>query len=135
MNVQLLMFQIMGDDRGSLISIENQKNIPFDVKRVYYIFGTQPGVRRGCHAHKRLQQVLICLSGACNVLLDDGKDKKEVRLDCPSKGLFIGGCIWRELYNFTEDCVVLVLADEYYDESEYIRDYEEFKKELLKIQL
>lgn len=118
----------MGDERGSLVALEAQENIPFDIARVYYIFGTKPGVERGFHAHKALQQVAVAVSGACTMLFDDGRERSEVRLDSPSKGVFIGNLVWREMKDFTEDCVLLVLADRHYDESDYLRDYSEFRE-------
>ena len=123
---KLIFFDSMGDDRGTLISLEQNKNIPFDIKRVYYIFGTQPGVERGFHAHKNLQQAAVCVSGSCDMLLDDGHEKEIITLDSPNKGLIIGSMIWREMRNFSQDCVLLVLASDIYKESDYIRDYQEF---------
>ncbi len=122
----MLKFDIKGDERGSLIALESLKNIPFEIKRVYYIFGNKNNVRRGFHAHKNLQQVLIAVSGSCKILLDNGKNKQEVLLDLPSKGLLIKDCMWREMFDFSSDCVLLVLANEHYDENDYIRDYNQF---------
>lgn len=116
----------LGDERGSLVAIEANKHIPFEVKRVYYIFGTQSGVSRGFHAHKNLQQLAVCVAGKCRMLLDDGVNKESVWLDSPTKGLMIGNNVWREMHEFSDDCVLLVLASEHYDESDYIRDYSEF---------
>ena len=127
MNYKLINLKIMGDDRGSLVSLESFKNIPFDIKRVYYIFGTKENVRRGFHAHKNLRQVAICVAGSCKFLLDDGEEKKIVLLDKNDQGLLIEGLIWREMFDFSPDCVLIVLADDYYDESDYIRNYEDFK--------
>lgn len=124
--IQLIDLRSLGDERGSLIAIEANKHIPFEVKRVYYIFGTQPGVSRGFHAHKNLQQLAVCVSGKCRMLLDDGINKESVWLDSPTKGLLIGNNVWREMHEFSDDCVLLVLASEHYDESDYIRDYSEF---------
>ncbi|UNT95032.1 sugar 3,4-ketoisomerase [Allobaculum mucilyticum] len=132
MKYELLTFQQHGDDRGQLIAIEEGINVPFSVKRVYYMYDTKPGVRRGFHAHRELKQVLICVSGSCSVHLDDGTETEEILLDKPYIGLQIEGLIWREMYNFSEDAVLLVLASELYDESDYIRDYHEFKKEVLR---
>ena len=115
-----------GDFRGQLIALEQQKDIPFEIKRVYYIYDTLSNVRRGFHAHKSLQQFLICVSGACKILLDDGKEKQIIVLDKPTEGLFVSGCIWREMYDFSSDAVLMVLASDLYDESDYIRDYDEF---------
>lgn len=117
-----------GDNRGQLIAIEELKDVPFDIKRVYYIFDTKEGVRRGFHAHKALQQILICVSGSCKIHLDDGKDTAEVVLDNPRKGLYVSNVMWREMYDFSPDAVLMVLASELYDTSDYIRDYDEFLK-------
>lgn len=121
-----LTFPIIGDNRGSLIALETFQNIPFDIKRVYYIFDTLSGVSRGFHAHRDLKQILICVKGSCRILLDDGKHKKSIILDNPQTGLFIEDLVWREMHDFSEDCVLLVLASEYYDESDYIRNYDIF---------
>ncbi|CAG9434745.1 TPA: sugar 3,4-ketoisomerase [Providencia alcalifaciens] len=126
--INTIEFKKLGDDRGSLISLEQHKNIPFEVKRIYYIFGTKEGVSRGFHAHKNLEQVAICVKGSCRFLLDDGKNKEEVILNDPSVGLYINNVTWREMHDFSEDCVLIVLASELYDESDYIRNYTEFKK-------
>jgi dTDP-4-dehydrorhamnose 3,5-epimerase-like enzyme len=128
MNIQFIQFQSHGDDRGSLVSLEQNKNIPFDIKRVYYLFSTKEDVRRGFHAHKKLKQLAVVLKGSCRFLLDDGTEKIELLLDNPSQGLYIESFIWREMFDFSEDCVLMVLADSIYDEDDYIRDYEEFKK-------
>lgn len=128
--VNTIEFQKLGDERGSLVSLEQNKNIPFDVKRIYYIFGTKEGVSRGFHAHKNLQQVAICVKGSCRFLLDDGHKKENIILDSPNVGLHINNFIWREMHDFSEDCVLVVLASELYDESDYIRDYNIFLKEL-----
>ena len=126
MKVNLVQLQSHGDDRGSLVSLETEHNIPFSIKRVYYIFDTQKDVRRGFHAHKELKQMAIVVSGSCRFLLDDGYEKVSVYLDNPSQGLYIDSCIWREMYDFSDDCVLIVLASEHYDEADYIRDYDEF---------
>ena len=127
MEIKFIEFEIKGDNRGNLIALEEFRNIPFEIKRVYYIFGTKKGVRRGFHAHKNLQQVAVCVSGSCKFLLDNGKERVEdIVLDSPSKGLFIDKMIWREMYDFSEDCILLVLASDYYDERDYIRNYSEF---------
>lgn len=121
----------MGDERGKLISLEENKNIPFEIKRVYYIYDTSSEVTRGKHAHPHLQQVIVCVHGKCKFLLDDGLKKEIVELSSPDKGLFIGENIWREMYDFTPDCVLMVLANEYYNEEEYIRNYTDFKQKLM----
>jgi dTDP-4-dehydrorhamnose 3,5-epimerase-like enzyme len=127
MDYKLIDFDIKGDERGSLVAFEENHNVPFDIKRVYYIFGTDKNMVRGKHAHKVLNQLLICTSGSCTILLDDGDKKKEFYLNNPRKGLYIEGLLWREMYNFTSDCVLMVLASDYYDEKDYIRDYCIFK--------
>jgi dTDP-4-dehydrorhamnose 3,5-epimerase-like enzyme len=126
--IKLIDFPPLGDERGSLVALENHKTVPFDVKRVYYIFGTQPGVSRGFHAHRALQQVAVCVAGKCRMVLDDGTVREEVCLDSPTKGLLIGNLVWREMHDFSTDCVLLVLASEHYDEHDYIRNFDDFKK-------
>jgi dTDP-4-dehydrorhamnose 3,5-epimerase-like enzyme len=127
MNFKLLDFKILGDERGSLISLESNKNIPFEIKRVYYIFDTKKDVVRGKHAHKNLQQIIIAVSGSCKVLVDNKKDKKIYKLNNPSQGLFIQNNTWREIFEFSSDCVLMVLASEYYDKEDYIFEYENIK--------
>lgn len=126
--VKLIDFPPLGDDRGSLVALEANKTVPFDIKRVYYIFGTKQGVARGFHAHKALKQVAVCVTGSCRMLLDNGRHKEEVMLDSPTKGLLIEDLVWREMHDFTHDCVLLVLASEHYDEADYIREYEIFQE-------
>lgn len=121
-------FERRGDDLGWLIALEAERNIPFPIRRAYYIFGTLPGVRRGRHAHRKLRQVMVCLSGRCTILLDDGKTVEEVRLAGNERGLVLEPMIWHEMYDFSADCVLLVLADGWYDETDYIRDYGVFSK-------
>ena len=125
--INLIDLPPLGDNRGSLVALEVHKTVPFDVKRVYYIFGTQVGVSRGFHAHKALKQVAVCVTGKCRMVLDDGKRREEVWLDSPIKGLLIEDSIWREMHDFSPDCVLLVLASEHYNENDYIRSYAEFK--------
>lgn len=126
MKIQLLQLQTHGDDRGSLISIEEGRNVPFEVKRVYYLFNTSEGVRRGFHAHKTLKQLAVAVRGSCRFVLDDGKEKIDIRLDNPNQALLIESFVWREMYDFSPDCVLMVLADQLYDESDYVRDYNAF---------
>ncbi|WP_279145518.1 sugar 3,4-ketoisomerase [Photobacterium carnosum] len=126
--INLIEFNHLGDDRGGLISLEQNKNIPFDIKRVYYILDTQQGVARGFHAHKDLQQVAICVKGSCRFILDDGVQRESVILDKPNIGLFIDSMMWREMHDFSEDCVLMVIANHHYDEADYIRDYDEFMR-------
>jgi dTDP-4-dehydrorhamnose 3,5-epimerase-like enzyme len=122
----LIDFNVMGDDTGSLVALEKGRDFPFDIKRVYYIWGTTPGAVRGKHAHRNLEQVIVCTSGSCDFILDDGLQRKTVSLDSPSQGLHIKNNIWREFTNFSDNCVVMVLASQYYDENDYIRSYDDF---------
>ncbi len=124
--LQFVNFTPLGDERGSLVSVEANKKAPFDIKRVYYIFDTTPGVSRGFHAHKNLMQIAICITGKCRMILDNGKERVETWLDSSNKGLIINNLVWREMHDFSEDCVLLVLASEHYDETDYIRNYDEF---------
>jgi dTDP-4-dehydrorhamnose 3,5-epimerase-like enzyme len=128
--IKLIEFPPLGDDRGSLVALEGNKTVPFEVKRVYYIFGTKPGVSRGFHAHRALQQVVVCVTGKCRMILDDGIQREEAWLDSPTKGLLIGNFVWREMHDFSSDCVLLVLASEHYNEIDYIRTYKEFRGSL-----
>jgi dTDP-4-dehydrorhamnose 3,5-epimerase-like enzyme len=131
--IKLIKLSAFGDKRGKLIALESKKfPIPFDIKRVYYIFDTTPGTIRGYHAHKTLKQVLIATSGGCTIVCDDGKKKKEFVLDWPNKALYIEGMIWREMKDFSKGAALMVLASEYYDEKDYIRNYDKFIKELKK---
>ena len=128
MKPTLIHFKPLGDERGSLIAIEAEKSVPFPVRRVYYIFATKEGVERGFHAHKALNQVAVAVTGSCEMVLDDGECETSVLLDSAQKGVLIEpGCVASDA-EFSSDCVLLVLADQHYDEADYIRDYEEFKK-------
>lgn len=124
--VRWLDFPEIADERGMLVALEGGRNVPFEIKRVYYLYGLAPEARRGFHAHRTLQQVAICLSGRCRMLLDNGTERAEMLLDRPDRGLHIGPMIWREMYDFSEGCVLMVLASEHYDEGDYIRNYDEF---------
>lgn len=126
MQVVKYAFQQHGDERGQLVALEELKDIPFDIKRVYYMYDTGEGVRRGFHAHKCLEQILICIHGSCKILLDNGTEKKVVPLEKPYEGLYVSNDMWREMFDFSPDAVLMVLASEYYDEKDYIRDYDEF---------
>ncbi|MCS3802733.1 dTDP-4-dehydrorhamnose 3,5-epimerase-like enzyme [Chromobacterium alkanivorans] len=126
MEIELVQLQTHGDDRGALISLEDQRNVPFEIKRVYYLFSTKEGIRRGLHAHRNLRQMVIAVRGQCRFLLDDGKERVELFLDNPAQGLLVESMTWREMYDFSPDCVLMVLANEHYNESDYIRDYKEF---------
>lgn len=126
--INLIDFPALGDERGSLVALESEQTIPFNIKRIYYLFGTQQGVARGFQAHHNLQQVAVCITGKCRMILDDGHHREEVWLNSSTKGLVIGDLVWREMHDFSEDCVLLVLPSEHYDENDYIRHNDEFLK-------
>lgn len=115
-------------DAGSITALNNGRDIPFDIKRVYYLYDVPGGVERGGHAHKELQQMIVAASGSFDVILDDGKMKKTVTLNRPYVGLYLVPGIWRELVNFSSGAICLVLASDVYKEEDYIRDYKEFFK-------
>jgi dTDP-4-dehydrorhamnose 3,5-epimerase-like enzyme len=129
--IKTINFEPLGDARGSLISLEGNVNVPFDIKRVYCISGTAEGVSRGFHAHRNLEQVVICITGSCRFFLDNGKIRNDITLSDSTKGLLIKDLIWREICDFSSDCVLMVLANKHYDESDYIRNYQDFLKEVL----
>jgi len=114
------------DARGSLSFVEGGRHVPFDIRRVYYLYDVTPGVSRGAHAHKKLEQLLIPLGGAFDVVLDDGRAQKTIRLEHSDVGLYICPMIWRELLNFSSGAVCFVLASAPYDEEDYFRNHEEF---------
>ena len=128
MQIVKYVFQQHGDERGQLVALEEHKDIPFEIKRVYYMYDTGKGVTRGQHAHKSLEQILICIHGSCKLMLDNGKEKKIVSLEKPYEGLYISNNIWREMYDFSSDAVLMVLASDVYQEEDYIRNYDEFLK-------
>ena len=119
-------FHVRGNDKGLLSFLEANRDVPFDIKRIYYIYNVAPGERRGFHAHKALQQVLFCIHGSCKILLDDAKEREIVELNDPNEGIYLSSPVWREMYDFSDGAVLLVLASEYYDEDDYIRNYDEF---------
>ena len=126
MEVKMVTLKKHGDDRGLLVAAEGGTEIPFDIKRVYYITNVSDNKRRGFHAHKALRQVMFCISGSCKVMLDDGSEKTDVLLDSPNEGLIIEPKIWHEMFDFSEGAVILVLASGHYDESDYLRNYDVF---------
>lgn len=123
-------FKVLGDDRGQLVALEANRQIPFDVKRVFYIYGTQPDTPRGNHSHYKTKQYLVAVSGSCKVTLDDGKTKETFDLNKPNLGLFQDALIWGTMHDFSPDCVLLVMADAYYDANDYITNYDDFLKEV-----
>lgn len=127
--VQRLEFSQHGDDRGHLVIVEGEMDIPFEIKRVFYIYGSDDAVVRGQHANRETEFVLINVSGTSKVKVDDGCGNQYVyNLDRPHIGLFLPRMIWKDMYDFSPDSVLLVLASEHYDPKEYIRDYAEFLK-------
>ena len=127
MQVIKYVFQPHGDDRGQLVALEEFKDIPFRIKRVYYMYDTGAGVTRGHHAHKSLEQILICIHGSCKIRLDNGLgERKVIPLEKPYEGLYVSNDMWREMFDFSPDAVLMVLASELYDEEDYIRDYDAF---------
>ena len=122
----LTTLPVRGDVRGSLVAIESNREAPFDLNRVFYIYGTDPGAERGNHAHREFREIAIAVAGECTITLDDGKDQVGVRLDDPAKALTIAPSVWRVMKDFSSDCVLLVLTNAPYDETDYIRDYAEF---------
>ena len=132
MITKLEEFKVLGDHRGQLVALEANRQIPFDVKRVFYIYGTQEGIPRGNHSHYKTKQFLVAVNGSCKVTLDNGKEKETFDLNKPNLGLFQDALIWGTMHDFSSDCVLMVLADEYYDASDYITDYNKFLKEVKK---
>lgn len=126
MQVIKYVFQPHGDERGQLIALEEFKDIPFQIKRVYYMYDTAEGVVRGRHAHKSLEQILVCIHGSCKIKLDNGREEKVVLLEKPYEGLYVASYMWREMFGFSKDAVLMVMASALYDEADYIRDYDEF---------
>ena len=114
------------DVRGDIGVIEGNRHVPFDIKRIYYSYNTPTNVSRGGHAHKNLHQLILSIAGSFDITIDDGKAKRVIHLDKKDSGLYICPMIWRDLSNFSDDSVCLVLASEYYDEGDYIRSYPEF---------
>ena len=124
--VKNIKFKVNNDKWGKLVPIEGNDSVPFDIKRVYYIYEVNQEKRRGFHSHKELEQVLICVHGSIKILVKTPEEEKVVVLDNPNKGLYIGPDIWREMYDFENDGVLLVLASNHYDEKDYIRNYDDY---------
>lgn len=128
---RIIEFAEFGDDRGSLVVAEgDNRDIPFEIKRVFYMYGSDPDIVRGQHANRESQFVLINVSGSSKVRVDDGFEEKIIVLDKPRMGLYMDTMIWKDMYDFSEDSVLLVLASTHYDGNEYIRDYDAFIKEI-----
>jgi dTDP-4-dehydrorhamnose 3,5-epimerase-like enzyme len=125
---KILNLPDFSDKRGNLIAIEGGIDIPFEIKRIYYMYGSDSNVIRGLHAHYKLRQVFIAMHGKCTIKLFDGEKEEIFELNNPKKGIYLDTMIWREVTDFSADCVLMVLASEHYDENDYIRDIDEFKK-------
>ena len=130
---KLINLPKISDPRGNLTFIEGGNHIPFDVRRVYYLYDVPAGAYRGAHAHKQLHQLIVSLAGSFDVILDDGTDKKTFHLNRPFSGLLVCPMMWRVLDNFSSGSVCMVLASENYDETDYYRDYEQFAKDARKV--
>ncbi len=124
--IQLSNFALKGDSRGHLVALEAMKDVPFEIKRIYYLSKLKTDYPRGFHAHKALKQLAVCIQGSCRFIMDDGISKEETWLDSPTQGLLIDKMIWHEMHDFSQDCLLVVLANDVYDEADYIRNYDEF---------
>ncbi len=128
---EVIEFKEYGDERGNLVVAEGSgMDVPFEIKRVFYMYGSDPDIKRGNHANRYTQFVLINVGGRSKVLVDDGKEKRVIVLDKPRMGLYLGPMVWKEMYDFSPDSILLVLASEHYIEDEYIRDYDAFYREV-----
>lgn len=125
-NCKIIDLPKITDPRGNLSFIESGRHIPFDIKRVYYLYDVPGGAERGGHAHKELSQLIIAMSGSFDVILDDGQEKKRFHLNRSYSGLYVCPMMWRELDNFSSGSVCMVLASNHYDEADYYRDYDEY---------
>lgn len=130
MNYKLIDVKVFGDERGKLASFQDGCNCPFDVKRAFYIFDTKDEVSRGNHANRQSEFVLIPINGSCRVKVDDGKTTEDILLNNPHQGLYLDKMVWKEMYEFSYNAILLVLTNTLYNEKEYIRDYDEFLKEV-----
>jgi len=126
MEVRYINLASKKNSTGTLLIAEGSKQIPFNINRIYHIMDTAANEKRGCHAHKTFTQVAFCLQGSCKFLLDDGKEKYKVTLNKPECGLLLEPMIWHEIYDFSENCIISILADAHYNEEDYIRDYQNF---------
>ena len=128
-NVRMLELPELGDEKGNLVIAESGKDIPFEIKRVFYIYGSDPHVVRGCHANKVSEFVLINVAGSSKVKVLDGEGNEIIySFNRPKTGIYLPSMVWKEMYDFSSDSVLLVLASTHYDENEYVRDLEEYKK-------
>lgn len=126
-NTRMVDFKEHGGEYGSLVAVEAEKDIPFQVKRVYYIYDVEEDCRRGFHSHNDLEQVLICLHGSVKILIKTPFEEETIELNSRNRGLYIGPMVWREMFDWQDEAVLLVLASKYYSEKDYIRDYNEYE--------
>ena len=127
---KVLNFKDLGDERGKLVVVEGNMDIPFEIKRVFYMYGSDAEVVRGQHANRKTEFVLINVSGTSKVKVDNGYETDVIELNRPRMGLYLPTMLWKDMYDFSKDSVLLVLASEHYDGTEYIRDYDEYLKEI-----
>jgi UDP-2-acetamido-3-amino-2,3-dideoxy-glucuronate N-acetyltransferase len=125
--VERFQFQHLLNPEGSIVVAHSERDVPFAIQRIYYLYGVPSGQTRGFHAHKTLMQIAVCVRGSCRFRLDNGAESDEIVLSKPSEGIVIRPMMWREMSEFTDDCVLLVLASAPYDESDYIRNYQDFR--------
>lgn len=127
---RIINFKDLGDERGNLVVIEGEgMDIPFDIKRVFYIYGSDDTVVRGQHANRQTEFLLVNVGGSSKVRVDNGKEQTIIELNRPGMGLYLSPMLWKDMYDFSADSILLVLASRHYDEQEYIRDYEAYLKE------
>lgn len=127
---KVLEFPDLGDERGKLVVVESEESVPFEIKRIFYIYGSDDSVKRGQHANRESEFVLINVSGTSKVRIDNGHSEAIVELDRPRMGLYIPKMVWKDMYDFSEDSVLLVIASTHYDGNEYIRDYNSYLEEM-----
>ncbi len=126
-DARLIELRRISDPKGNLTPIEGGSDVPFEIKRVYYLYDVPGGESRGGHAHRQLEQFIVAANGSFDVVLDDGREREIVRLDSADSALYLAPMVWREIENFADNSVCLVLASAHFDESEYIRDYEDYR--------
>tara|TARA_B110000003_G_C16306508_1_gene401011 strand:- start:5 stop:406 length:402 start_codon:yes stop_codon:yes gene_type:complete len=124
--LKLYDFPILDDERGSLVVLDKFLGVPFKIKRVYYLFGMKGNVSRGFHAHKKLHQIAFCISGTCRMIIDNGANREDFIMESPNVGIDLPPMLWHEMHDFSANSILLVIASDEYDESDYIRNYDEF---------
>ena len=125
-----LNFRVNSDDRGNMVVVEGGQAVPFEIKRLFYIYGTDPAAVRGQHANRKSDFAMVCVKGSCKVKITDGTNQAVVALDEPMKGVYIPKMLWKDMYDFSEDAVLLVMASTHYDSTEYIRDFDSYCEEM-----